>query len=260
MDDHDHDHDHDSDHDDLTASLEGLSALLTLRRDLEQTLVSVAELAVNAIPGAQAAGLTLLEQDRPQTVVATAPFVREVDDIQYRLGEGPCVSAVAEGRTFRSGNLGGEPLWPRFGPRVGRLGVHSALSLPLRLEERTVGALNVYAHGRESFTDYDAQVGEAFAGPAAVSVANAQRLAEAERLIERLHHALSSRAEIDQAIGIVMSRSGGTSKEAFARLRELSQGRQLKLAEVARELVGDAVRRARARQSQDVGDSSGETG
>lgn len=100
---------------------------------LEQTLVRVAELAVQAIPGAQGAGLTLLEADRPQTVVATAGFVRQVDDVQYSLGEGPCVSAAATGRTVTSGNLGGEPQWPHFGPRVGRLGVHSALSLPLLL-------------------------------------------------------------------------------------------------------------------------------
>ena len=57
--------------------------------------------------------------------------------------------AVAEGRTFTSGNLGGEPQWPRFGPRIGRLGVHSALSLPLLLPNRVVGALNVYAHALE---------------------------------------------------------------------------------------------------------------
>jgi len=83
------------------------------------------------------------------------------------------VSAVATRCTVTSGNLGGEPQWPHFGPRVGRLGVHSALSLPLLLPDRVLGAMNVYAHDRDAFNPHAIGLGEAFAGPAAVSVANA---------------------------------------------------------------------------------------
>ncbi len=233
---------------DFTASLAGLSGLLTGSQALTTTLVRVAHLAVQAIPQADGAGLTLFEPDHPKTVVGTGGFVTEVDDIQYSLNEGPCVSAVAESRTFTSGNLGGASQWPRFGPRVGRLGVHSALSLPLLGPEGTAfGALNVYAHPRDSFDANAVRLGEAFAGPAAVSVANAAMLAQAERLVAQLSDALTSRAEIDQALGILMSRSGSTAPQAFDRLRELSQTSSTKLAEVARELIGDAVRRARAR-------------
>ncbi len=241
--------------DDLAASLWGLSELLSGHDALERSLVRVATLAVEAIPGAEGAGLTLLEKDRPQTVVATADFVREVDDIQYRLGEGPCVSAVAEGRAFTSGNLGGEPQWPRFGPRVGRLGVHSALSLPLLLPDQVLGALNVYARPQNAFDGEALRLGSAFAGPAAVSVSNAQMLAEAERLAAQLTAALSSRAEIDQAMGVLMSRSGISAGEAFDRLRAMSQSRSMKLADVARDLLGEATRRARASHTNEGPDS-----
>lgn len=230
--------------DDLTLSLDDLARLLTGDTSLTSTLTRVASLAVHAIPGAQGAGLTLLEQDRPQTVIATAAFVQEVDDVQYGLGEGPCLSAVAAGRTFLSGNLGGEPMWPRFGPRVGRLGVHSALSLPLLVNGEPIGALNVYARPRDSFGAEAARLGESFAGPAAVSVANARALAQAERLVEQLTAALRSRAEIDQALGIVMSRVGGTPEQAFTRLREQSQDQQVKIVDLARALIADAVTRA----------------
>lgn len=233
--------------DDLATSLTQLAGMLTEHRGLEQTLRRVAQLAVDAVPGADGAGLTLLENDRAQTIVWTDPFVREVDDIQYGLDEGPCVSAVAERRTFMSGNLGGEPQWQRFGPRVGRLGVHSALSLPLVTGDRVLGALNVYAREHRAFDAHAVRLGEAFSGPAAVSVANAQMLAQAERLVGQLTTALTSRADIDQALGIVRSRTGGTSEDAFARLRTESQARNVKLADIAREIVHDAVARARAR-------------
>lgn len=234
--------------DDLSLSLEDLARLLTGETSLKSTLTRVATLAVQAIPGAEGAGLTLLEQDRPQTVIATDAFVNEVDDVQYGLGEGPCLSAVAAGRTFTSGNLGGEPMWPRFGPRVGRLGVHSALSLPLLVNDEAIGALNVYARPRDSFGDEAIRIGEAFASPAAVSVANARALAQAERLVEQLTAALRSRAEIDQALGIVMSRTGCTSDQAFTRLREQSQAQQVKLVDVARELLAVAVAHAKLRR------------
>lgn len=238
----------------LAVSLDDLAGLLTGHHSLEGTLVRIAELAVHAVAGAQAAGLTLLEADRPQTVVATDAFVTEVDDVQYGLGEGPCLSAVAEGRTVTSGNLGGDARWPRFGPSAGRLGVHSVLSVPLLVDARPIGVLNIYARPRDSFSPDAGRFGEAFAGPAAVSVANAQALARAERLVGQLSDALSSRAEIDQAIGIVMSRSGGTAEEAFTRLRVASQQRQVKLHQVARELVTDAVGRARARTTSQPAD------
>jgi AmiR/NasT family two-component response regulator len=67
-------------------------------------------------------------------------------------------------------------------------------------------------------------------------------------LATQLGEALTSRAVIDQARGILMSRTGATPEEAFDQLRSMSQAQHVKLAEVARTLVAEAVRRARARK------------
>lgn len=244
---------------DLAESLAGLTGLLLGHRPLKDTLANIAGFAVHAIPGAEGAGLTMLEANRPQTVVATADFVREVDRVQYDVAkEGPCVSAVAEGKMFTSGNLGGETRWPRFGPRVGRLGVHSALSLPLLLPDRVLGALNVYAHNRDAFTESAVAVGEAFAPPAAASVSNAQILGQADRLIAQLQQALHSRAEIDQAVGLLMGRTGLDADDAMARLRAISQSNSVKVSELAHDMLDTALRRARARtpRSPGVGSSA----
>jgi len=124
-------------------SLTALAGLSTARLGLEDLLTEVATFAVQAIPGADGAGLTLIESDRADTIVKSDPFVKAVDDIQYGLGEGPCISAATTGKAVRSGSLGGDPRWPRFGPRVSRLGVHSVLSLPLRTPDGMLGAMNV---------------------------------------------------------------------------------------------------------------------
>jgi len=234
---------------DLQASLAALSGLSTGRLNLEDLLVRVATFAVRAIPGADGAGLTMLEHDRADTIVASAPFVSEIDAIQYGIGEGPCISAALERATMRSGSLGGERRWPRFGPRAGRLGVHSVLSLPLLTPDGVFGAMNVYARGRDAFDEHAAHIGELFAVPAAIAVQNAQVLAQTKRLAATLQEAVTARAVIDQAVGILMSRSGCTADEAFDRLRRLGQTRRLKLAVVARSILDEAVARARARRT-----------
>ena len=244
-----------ADADDLQTGLSELASLVIGAEGLSDVLAHVATFAVRAIPGADGAGVTLLKVDRTdnmvQVLAASHPFVAEIDEIQYAvLNEGPCITAALERRTVRSGSLGGEKMWPRFGPRVGRMGIHSALSLPLLLSGQVLGAINVYARVKDAFDDHAASLGELFATPAAVSVHNAQILAQAQALAAQLQGALSSRPIIDQAIGILRQRSGVTAQEAFARLRTISQGDHVKLFDVADKIVNEAVSRARARKTE----------
>ncbi len=89
--------------------------------------------------------------------------------------------------------------------------MHSVLSLPLRGPWGVIEAMNAYAHAHDAFDDHAEQVGELFAVPAAMSVLNAQILAQPQRLATQLQAALQTRPVIDQAIGILRSRSGDTS-------------------------------------------------
>ncbi len=239
---------------DLQAGITDLASLVADSLGLDVLLDRVAAAAAHAIPGADGAGVTLLRIDSGQNMVAALaashPFVSVIDEIQYVIvKEGPCITAALERRTVRSGSLGGEKMWPHFGPRVGRLGVHSALSLPLLLTGQLVGAINVYAHGKDVFDDHAAELGELFAAPAAVAVHNAHILTQALALTAQLQTALSTRPVIDQAIGLLRGRSGGTAGEAFTRLRAISQHEHTKVGEVAQRIVDDAVRRARARHT-----------
>lgn len=234
--------------DELVRALTNLAHLATGRADLQTSLTKVAQLAVEAIPGADGAGLTLIEHGRSDTIVATAPFVAQIDAIQYGLGQGPCITAAATGQTVVSGSLGGDERWTKFGAQVARLGVHSVLSLPLITPEGVLGAMNVYAHPKHAFDAHASRLGEMFAAPAAIAVQNVQVLAQTRRLAAQLQEALLSRAIVDRAVGIFMSRSGLNESDALERLRTLSQHEHLKLPVVAQRVVEEAVRRARARK------------
>jgi GAF domain-containing protein len=239
---------------DLQQGLNEIGSLVAGALTLDALLERVASSAAQAIPRSDGVGVMLLglnrSPDRVQALAASHPFVTEVDVIQYDiLDEGPCITAAAQRQTIRTGNTGGDLRWPRFGPRVGRLGVHSVLSLPMVLPDQVVvGALNVYSHSKDAFDEDAARLGELFAGPAGVAVRNAHVLERAQAQAAQLQAALVSRATIDQAIGILRSRSGYTAEEGFSRLRAISQAENLKLSAVAEHIVEEAVRRARVRR------------
>lgn len=206
-----------SDEVDLADGLRGLAEPVVGGRSLNGLLVAVAGFAAQAIPGVDGAGVTLI---RPigttmgiATWAVTAPFVREVDLIQYEgLQEGPCITCMQERVAVVSGSLASDPRWPRFGSRMGRLGVASSLSLPLLIAEQVAGSINCYAYDTDVFGEHAVRLGSQFAGPAAVSVYNAQVMNKAQAAAAHLQHALVSRAVIDQAIGIIRARSGRTAE------------------------------------------------
>jgi GAF domain-containing protein len=235
---------------DLHAALGGVARIVAGAREVSEILGDIAEFAVRAIPGVDGAGVTVVSDDESRaTFAVTAAFVREIDTVQYEaLGEGPCMTSMKSRRPAVSGSLGSDRRWPHFGGRVARMGVHSVLTLPLTIGERAIGAINSYAFARDAFTDHAVEFGAQFASAAAVSLYNAQLLATTRARTEQLQRALETRAVIDQAIGIIRSRSGASAEHAFERLSRMSQKENTKLFVVAERLVEEAVRRARARR------------
>lgn len=231
----------------LAAGLKGLSNLVSGASTLKQLLREIADCAMMAMLGADGAGITVLVTGHPNTIVASATFVRDLDNIQYRLGEGPCISAAATASTNVSGALAADEAWPEFGRIAADLGIHSALSLPLPLNGQVVGALSVYSHAYDAFDEHAARIGELFAGPAAVAVHNAYVLAEVQQETERLNAAVSNRSMIDRAVGVIMARSGINEDEALLRLRIRSQQQDSRLEDAARRLLEEIVRRVQDR-------------
>ena len=141
---------------DLHAGLSGVAGIVAGARGLIAVLGEVAEFAVQAIPGVDGAGVMLIDSCEDtssiQTWAVTAEFVEDIDRVQYvDLHEGPCITCMQSRRFTVSGSLGSDNRWPRFGGRVARLGVHSALSLPLVVGEQVIGASLTYDPTREGF-------------------------------------------------------------------------------------------------------------
>jgi GAF domain-containing protein len=244
---------------DLATGIRGLSAMVSAGHGVDLMLGHVAEFAAQAIPGADAGvAVTLIKPIGTtmgvQAWAATTPAVREIDHLQYEiLHEGPCITCMQTRRTVVSGSLGADKRWPRFGTRVARRGVASALSLPMLIDDQVVGSINCYARDKDVFGEHAVRLGSAFARPAAVSVYNTQLLVAAQERAEQLQRALVSRTVIDQAIGVIRGRTGGTADDAFNRLKRISQSENTKLALVAERIIDETVRRAQERHSSPKG-------
>lgn len=226
----------------LSESLAVLSRFFVGDGTLEETLLRVAELTIDAVPSASLVGITMPVEGRQRTAVFTDRASPEIDQAQYDTGEGPCLDAFREQRVFVIDSMDDDGPWPAFRAAALTHGVHSSLSLPLVVDKVSVGAMNLYAHVPRSFRQADRETGELFASQAAIVLANAQAYWDAYTLSERLGEAMKSRAVIEQAKGMLMAAQSCGEDEAFALLVHASQRENVKLRDIAHRIVADAVR------------------
>ncbi|MCU1360492.1 MAG: hypothetical protein JWN99_1781 [Ilumatobacteraceae bacterium] len=208
-----------------------------------ETLQRVAESSVRAVPVANFAGITMLIDGKERTGVFTDPEAPDLDEIQYRTGEGPCLDAFHHGEIYRIADMSAPDLpWPAFREECRRHGVNSTISLPLLVEEVSYGALNLYSYQQDSFGADEIRIGRRFVSQVAIVVANSYVYTTARALAEQLTEALRHRAEIEQAKGIIMGALRCTPDQAFERLVHQSQHENRKLRDVALGIVAQTCR------------------
>jgi transcriptional regulator with GAF, ATPase, and Fis domain len=223
---------------DIAETLGQVARTLESEQTVEGTLKAVVAAAMENIPGADHAGISLLEKGTIRTMAPSGEIVNRIDKLQYQLGEGPCVNSITDHRTYRTGDLAAESRWPRFGEETATMGVLSMLSFRLFTAEDTLGALNLYSAERDAFDVNAQQIGELFAVHAAIALAGSQQESH-------LLAALDSRDLIGMAKGILMERHRVNEDRAFAIMVDASQKSQLKLHDVARWLVDEAAAAAK---------------
>ncbi|MDT5227985.1 MAG: hypothetical protein QOH94_1778 [Mycobacterium sp.] len=200
-------------------------------RDIEDVLNGVTSSAVELITGADTAGVLLVsEGGKYESLSGTSELIYELDHLQEKFNQGPCLDAAVIELVVRTEDFEIEKRWPRYSRAVAEMGVRSSISFKLYTGERTAGALNVFSRKPHSF-DADAEViGTILAAHAAAAIL-------ASRDSQQLQAALLSRDLIGQAKGILMERFTIDAIGAFEMLRKLSQQMNVRLAEIAQRVV-----------------------
>ncbi|MBE7187030.1 GAF and ANTAR domain-containing protein [Jatrophihabitans endophyticus] len=208
------------------ALVEGIRAV-TVDPDESATFERAVAVALQEIPGAEFGGVSELTRASIRTRAASDPRVQQLDQAQYDMNEGPCITAAdAEVPVITCDELGADERWPTFGRTAADFGVNSAISFALFDGREKIGALNLYARARAAFTTDAEEIGSLLAAHAAVVMAAGRKQAN-------LTTALQTRDVIGQAKGILMERYKFDDRQAFETLIAVSQHTHRKLRDVA---------------------------
>jgi transcriptional regulator with GAF, ATPase, and Fis domain len=215
----------------LRATMSLLTHEFSQPTDIATTLYRVTRAAVELIDGVDYADVLLIgEPDVFESVAATAQVAIDLDGVQRRFREGPCLDAALEEGMIRCYDLREDQRWPRFSKSAVAAGVHSMLSFQLYTHADRTGALNLFG-GRPAVFDADA---EALAAMLATQAAIAL-IADDKDL--QFKSALASRDVIGQAKGMIMERFNVDAGHAFELLKKLSQDANIRVVDVASEVV-----------------------
>jgi hypothetical protein len=207
--------------------------------DTQDALEAITLGAVEAVPGIEHASISITGTDgQIQTLAPTDVLAVHADELQYELGEGPCLSAVLDDPVVQVDDIRNDLRWPAYGPRVAKqLGIGSQLAFQFRAEPHARGGLNLYSGRPYAITAETRQIGALFANLAAVAMGWT-------RQTRSLTEALETRTMIGQAIGVLMERYRLDTDRAFAFMVRTSQTGNIKLRDVAAGIVEDAISKA----------------
>jgi len=215
------------------------------------TLEAVTAAAVEAVPGAEHAAISLVVRGKTvQSHAGTDPLADRIDARQTELDQGPCLDAVWQQESVHIPDMVAESRWPRFTAAAVEAGIGAMLCFQLFVTEGRLGALNLYASQAGAFDEEARFTGLIFATHAAVAIIGARQEETSThaavaiigaRQEETLSVALAHRDVIGQAKGIVMERFHLDAPRAFALLARLSQTENIKLHDIATQLVADVA-------------------
>ena len=215
---------------DLATTLAHVAAELGERRSFDAVLSTAVRLATEVIEGCDAASISLRQRAGITPASATDGTARDLDVLQIHAREGPTLDAISSQDAVLSHDLGHELRWPRFLQRASQSPIRSVAALPLCVRGDQIGSLNLYARDPDVFDEATVAVATAYAAHAAVAVKAAKTQAELEA-------GMATRALIGQAMGIIMATHRISAEDAWSLLRQTSQNRNVRVAQLAEDVL-----------------------
>jgi GAF domain-containing protein len=206
--------------------------------NLAGSLQKVAVAGRDLLENCTSSSVTLIAAGRPVTMAATDAIATDLDQAQYAVDDGPCLTSARQRQLIHIDDIGRDDRWPEFRRVAQSHDVAASMSVPLLMEETdTFGALNIYGAVVGGFTRRDEELTERFAEQAAIVVANVAAYWTALESSVNLTAAMQHRGVIEQAKGILMAAHRCSPDDAFALLRQRSQAENRKLREIALDIV-----------------------
>jgi GAF domain-containing protein len=227
---------------DVAEALARAARSMAVRGNPDDTLDAIVVAARAAVPGFDEVSATVVTGDGVvTTMAATSTLVRDLDSLQYKLGEGPCLSAAQDQQPVLVQHLEQDERWPRYVPRAAQAGIRSQMAVPLAADDEVLGSLNFFSTVRDTIHPEAFHRASLFATHAALALAHSRSLVA-------IHASAQTHRLIGQAIGMLVERFEIDDERAFYYLVRVASTGGLELRQVAREVVDQGNRRAAADQ------------
>jgi hypothetical protein len=191
----------------------------------------------------EAAGLLLADRlGVLHVLAASTEHARQLELFQLQRDEGPCLDCYRSGQAVTVTDLSeATERWPQFVAGAQLAGFASVHALPMRLRDTTLGTLGLFGTTVGALNQEDLVLGQALADVASVALIQDQASADQTILNEQLQTALTSRILIEQAKGVLAQHGQLDMAEAFAVLRRYARDHNLRLTNVAQELISRSL-------------------
>jgi transcriptional regulator with GAF, ATPase, and Fis domain len=210
-------------------------------RTIQDTMDAIVKATSTSLPEFAHVSISVKNpQGAFETSAGTDQLAWELDNIQYELEEGPCVQAIEGEPVVLVPHLRREQRWPRYIPAATARGVRSQVAVRLFANNTHVAGLNLYSTECDEADTTSVETARLFATHAGIILGHAQ-------VEDQLNTALHSRKVIGQAMGILMERYRMDGDRAFNFLVRASSTSNIKLRDVAEELVASSTESYRTR-------------
>jgi hypothetical protein len=189
---------------------------------------------------ASGVGLSVLAEDGVRGVAAVSePAYEPIEELQFTLGEGPCLEAFATRLPVLVPDLadGAMGRWPGYAPALHELGMRAVFAFPLQIGAARLGALDVFRLEPGSLSAGEFREAMTFADVAVTTLLDGQEQAAPGAVADGLDEVMGQRAELFQAQGMVSVQLGVSLADALARLRAYAYAENQPLGDVARAVV-----------------------
>jgi GAF domain-containing protein len=222
----------------LARTLVELADTLVADFDVVELLTLLTHRCVDVL-NVSAAGLMLVAPEGDLRVMASSSeTMRVLELFELQSQEGPCLDCYRTGLPVVNQDLTTvNGRWPRFAEEALAAGFRSVHALPMRLRGVVLGALNLFFVEPGDMLQVDIEAAQAMADVATIAILQHRAALEAQILNEQLNYALNSRIVIEQAKGMVAERENLNMEQAFALLRNHARNHNLRLVDVARDII-----------------------
>jgi hypothetical protein len=209
--------------------------------DLLQRVCCAAAEALSA----SGAGISVMTADGTRGVCATSdPVSERVEELQFTLGEGPCIDAFASRRPVLTADLAETETyqWPVYAPAARDDGVRAVFAFPLQVGAARLGVMDIFRDRVGALTDEELRTAFGFAEVTVDALLNMQEDKDAHDGDRSAVLDVGRRAALFQAQGMVMVQLGVTIGEALVRMRAYAYAENRRLEDVARDVVNRQLR------------------